>query len=263
MVLDGDRNLEWELSVRDKALVVDLDGTLLTPSNDIDNIDQTLIHKLVPYVKISIASGRYKQDVLYYAQRLRLTALQISDNGARLFDPVSGVDIHARAIDEDVCRRLFSHPLLSNLRFYCCSNGKTLSSDDLGTAREVSGVTIVSTMADTLSQAQSIAACITEELDITAEISRGSQDEWYIVCTAKGVNKGYGLRQFAKYTGVDLKNVCAIGDGLNDLALFDVAGYSIAMGNAPQEVKDAADSLTSDRSKRGFSLAVSAWLKCA
>lgn len=54
-------------------------------------------------------------------------------------------------------------------------------------------------------------------------------------------NKGRGLREAAKLLGIELENIVAIGDNFNDLDMFAVAGYSIAVGNAPQAVKDQVD----------------------
>ena len=61
-----------------------------------------------------------------------------------------------------------------------------------------------------------------------------------------GSDKGSGLRALAAAGGFTTGNVVAIGDNFNDLAMFDVAGCSVAMANSPDEVKDRADMVTSD-----------------
>ena len=53
--------------------------------------------------------------------------------------------------------------------------------------------------------------------------------------------KGRGVREVAKLLDIDAENIVAIGDNLNDLEMFEAAGYSICVGNAPQEVKDLVD----------------------
>jgi len=64
-----------------------------------------------------------------------------------------------------------------------------------------------------------------------------------IVCVLNdiSVNKGTGLQEAAKMLGIQSENVVAIGDNFNDLDMFAVAGYGIAVGNAPQAVKDQVD----------------------
>ena len=59
-----------------------------------------------------------------------------------------------------------------------------------------------------------------------------------------GVNKASGLAYVAERLGVDSSDVLAIGDGRNDLEMLRWAGRGVAMGQAPDEVKEAADEVT-------------------
>ncbi|MGV3463978.1 MAG: Cof-type HAD-IIB family hydrolase [Heyndrickxia sp.] len=49
--------------------------------------------------------------------------------------------------------------------------------------------------------------------------------------------KGIALGAFVKERGIDLEETMAIGDNLNDLSMLKRVGYSFAMGNAEEEVK--------------------------
>eukprot|EP00127_Corallochytrium_limacisporum_P001270 Clim_evm5s48 gene=Clim_evmTU5s48 len=56
--------------------------------------------------------------------------------------------------------------------------------------------------------------------------------------------KGNGLKALVEayaHEGITVERVAAFGDGLNDVEFIDYAGYGVAMGNAKQELKDAAD----------------------
>lgn len=59
--------------------------------------------------------------------------------------------------------------------------------------------------------------------------------------TAPGVNKGKGLERLIQHLGVARDKVLVIGDNYNDLPMFSVAGTSVAMGQAPEAVRAAAD----------------------
>ena len=63
-----------------------------------------------------------------------------------------------------------------------------------------------------------------------------------------GDNKGAALEFLAKHFGIDIKDSVAIGDNLNDLSMIKIAGTGVAVGNAVQALKDAADyvSVTND-----------------
>ncbi len=53
--------------------------------------------------------------------------------------------------------------------------------------------------------------------------------------------KGRGVRETAKLLDILPENIVAIGDNFNDVEMFEAAGYSIAVGNAPQAVKNQVD----------------------
>ncbi|MEX0591983.1 MAG: HAD family hydrolase [Nitriliruptoraceae bacterium] len=63
---------------------------------------------------------------------------------------------------------------------------------------------------------------------------------FYLNVTHPSANKGSAAERAARAIGLDLAQVAAIGDALNDLPLFARAGTSIAMGQAPEEVIDQA-----------------------
>ena len=58
--------------------------------------------------------------------------------------------------------------------------------------------------------------------------------------TRKGVDKGRGLETALRSLGLEAENVIAIGDSETDVPMFDVCGYSVALGNAPDWVKRRA-----------------------
>jgi Cof subfamily protein (haloacid dehalogenase superfamily) len=59
-----------------------------------------------------------------------------------------------------------------------------------------------------------------------------------------GVSKASGLAYVAEQLGVDAADVLAIGDGRNDIEMLQWAGRGVAMGQAVQQVQDAADAVT-------------------
>ncbi|OKO88305.1 Cof-type HAD-IIB family hydrolase [Geobacillus thermoleovorans] len=72
----------------------------------------------------------------------------------------------------------------------------------------------------------------------------------------QGVSKLAGLRRLAQHLGVSLKETVVIGDGLDDLPAIEAAGLGVAMGNAPLEVKRAADWVTRSNEQLGVAYMV-------
>lgn len=62
----------------------------------------------------------------------------------------------------------------------------------------------------------------------------------------QGVDKAHGLKIVCAALGIDRADVLAIGDGRNDIEMLEWAGRGVAMGEAPEEVKAAADAVAGD-----------------
>ncbi|PKM59013.1 MAG: hypothetical protein CVU99_15630 [Firmicutes bacterium HGW-Firmicutes-4] len=60
----------------------------------------------------------------------------------------------------------------------------------------------------------------------------------------RSANKGAGLKQLCRILNLEPGNVMAIGDSDNDLRMLEFAGLSVAMGNAPEEIKAVANHVT-------------------
>jgi hypothetical protein len=63
---------------------------------------------------------------------------------------------------------------------------------------------------------------------------------WAMIARAAGATKGSALQWIAAHHGIDMREVVAVGDWLNDVPMFQVAGRSFAMAHAADEVKAAA-----------------------
>lgn len=80
--------------------------------------------------------------------------------------------------------------------------------------------------------------------------------EKLIEITGSGVHKGKALLWLAKFLGFAQKEVLAIGDSDNDRTMLKMAGLGVAMGNAPPEVKHAADCETLSNVEHGVAYAI-------
>lgn len=73
-------------------------------------------------------------------------------------------------------------------------------------------------------------------------------------------NKGNGLKVIARYFNIPLEDTIAIGDEKNDIPMFKVAGLSIAMGNAEEEVKKQSDIVTLTNDENGVAYAIEKYI---
>lgn len=93
-----------------------------------------------------------------------------------------------------------------------------------------------------------------------ARATIGQSQTYYLDVTDTHANKGDGVAELANILGVDLAHVAVFGDMDNDVAMFARAGMSVAMGQAPDTVKAAADFVSSSNEQDGAAHAIEAFV---
>ena len=83
---------------------------------------------------------------------------------------------------------------------------------------------------------------------------------YYLDITSPLANKGEAVREAARLLGVSLAETACIGDMANDLPMFAVAAYKIAMGNAPASMRAQADYVTAGNQESGWAQAVTGYI---
>jgi Cof subfamily protein (haloacid dehalogenase superfamily) len=98
------------------------------------------------------------------------------------------------------------------------------------------------------------------ERDIRAALSDAAfvarSQPQYLDITHPLANKGVALRALSELLSIPATEIAVIGDGGNDVAMFEQAGVSIAMGNAAPAVQRAADFVTGTNREDGFAAAI-------
>ena len=79
---------------------------------------------------------------------------------------------------------------------------------------------------------------------------------YYLDVTNKNANKGAVVEYLSRHIGVPEEEIATIGDQQNDVLMFKRSGFSIAMGNASDEVKAQAAAVTDSYNNEGFAKAI-------
>lgn len=77
-----------------------------------------------------------------------------------------------------------------------------------------------------------------------------------IEINVNAANKGAGLRALCAHLGIELSEAMALGDGGNDITMLETAGIGVAMGNAGEKVKKAADVVMGTNEEAGVAQAI-------
>ena len=83
---------------------------------------------------------------------------------------------------------------------------------------------------------------------------------YYLDVTNKDANKGAVVEYLTRHLGIPEQEIATIGDQPNDVVMFKRSGFSIAMGNASDEVKTQAAAVTASYNDEGFAKAMEAFI---
>jgi Cof subfamily protein (haloacid dehalogenase superfamily) len=78
----------------------------------------------------------------------------------------------------------------------------------------------------------------------------------YLEVMDPGGSKSNAVHWLIRRMNIDHKEVIAMGDNFNDREMIEFAGMGVAMGNAPDEIKAAADYVTDTNNNDGVRLAL-------
>ena len=77
-------------------------------------------------------------------------------------------------------------------------------------------------------------------------------EEFFLEVMPKNVNKAQSLDSILDKIGVKRENTVCCGDGFNDICMIEYAGMGVAMSNAKEEVRNAADFVTGSNDEDGL-----------
>jgi hypothetical protein len=83
---------------------------------------------------------------------------------------------------------------------------------------------------------------------------------YYLDVTNRDANKGAVVKYLAQHLGVPEGEIATIGDQPNDVLMFKRSGFSIAMGNASDDVKAQAAAVTASYNDEGFAKAIETFI---
>lgn len=245
-----------------KYLLFDLDGSLVNDKRVMDKKNfelPTLLKQL--NLEYSIITGRPEYMMLKEINILKPTLPVVSVNGAIIIDTNNKI-LYERSFDQDVANQLLADLLNYNLDFYLYTPTQIyvnpLHFEHVDKWRSV------------ISQIQPEFQWKISDFKIFQK-NRNEPILKFLVCTNNyeivenlvkskysndlaiarstpntidvnsiDVNKGLGLLKLAETLGADLNQFMVFGDGGNDIPMFKLAKYSVAMKNAADFVKEAA-----------------------
>lgn len=224
-----------------KALILDLDGTTIPnrkdgmPSKRVTDI----IHQLRGFIKISAATGRGLNGCKEILKSLGLTSPCIVNGGTRIIDPVTEKVIWEKELDKSQVEKIME---VAKEYHYPIFFGDELEGEHPKSKIVKNGERIIYIEPVTQEDTEIIVEKLSRIPDITAhKVISWTPKHFDIHITHSEATKRHSLEILLEILKVQKSEVVAIGDSNNDLPLFELAGYKIAMENGSEELKKKAD----------------------
>jgi hypothetical protein len=256
-----------------RLLLADVDGTLVTAKKVLTERAVAAVHRLkADGVLFAITSGRPPRGMAMLVKPLDLELPLAAFNGGVLVDPDLVVleqhEIPQRSV-LPIVELLDSHGLDTWL--YRGADWYVRRAAAPHVDREARTVEFAATVVGAYDQlTDGVAKLVGVSDDPKAiaaatgaarerfgdHVSVASSQPYYLDVTHPHANKGAVLLDLAARYSIAPAEIATIGDGPNDVLMFAKAGLSIAMGNAQDDVKAAADVVTTSNDEEGFANAV-------
>lgn len=263
-----------------KFIATDLDGTLMAPDHITvtERTKNALLKAHEKGIKIAIATGRTLGFITPVIEQIPFIDYVIFSNGASVYDLHKKEIIYKNHISPEntqkILKKLNSIDIYYNIyvdgKVYIQDNkqqfymNKDLPSDFLEIFMASSKV--CDNLCEELKgESSEIVAVYTLNKDLENEIHKyfdelnllvtaSLKDE--IEATEETANKGTALSGVCKILGIKKDEVMAFGDAMNDSHMIEFAGYSFAMANAVEPLKQIAKYTTLSNAEDGLAVAV-------
>ncbi|MFB0918540.1 MAG: Cof-type HAD-IIB family hydrolase [Clostridiaceae bacterium] len=264
-----------------KLICLDIDGTLLNTSREVtDRTIRAIEMARKKGIIVTIASGRIHQSVLTIADAAGISAPIISMNGSLIKDKESGKILRDIPIGFDkvrdsfkVLKRLNIKPNLydkngmyisSRFEMYRDIHGLIKSKYNLDYT-EMEGFDDIEKVI--LDKGDSLNKIIffpgrekrietMAEFSPISDISVVSSSRSNVEITNILADKGKAVVALGEILGIYPDEIMAVGDQFNDQSMLNAVKYSVAMGNAPDELKKDVYYITKDNDSDGCALAI-------
>ncbi|HEY2477034.1 MAG TPA: Cof-type HAD-IIB family hydrolase [Candidatus Cybelea sp.] len=257
-----------------RLVAFDVDGTLVGRDLKISSAVREAIERMMKAgISGCLVTGRMYRATLPFARELGFDTPLICYQGAAIIDPASDAILDHHAVQNDVVRELATIAerdgmhlqLYRNDEYYCEARNRF---SDLYASLSLTEPVIVPSLREAFAfspatkgvvvadppDAQVYAERLRDALAGRANVTRSLPE--FVEVLDPRVDKGTALRFVAAHLGVPIEQTAAIGDSWNDAPLLAAAGFGIAMGSSPPELRDVAEVVVGDVDNDGVAEAL-------
>ncbi|MDE7378055.1 MAG: Cof-type HAD-IIB family hydrolase [Paraprevotella sp.] len=261
-----------------KLLVLDVDGTLLNEAKEITKHTLATLRKVQQMgIRILLASGRPTYGLLPLARQLELGTYNgfiSSYNGGQIISASNGEVVFERRINPEMLSYIEKKARKNGFSLFTYDGDCIVTTDaadpHVQEEARLNGMSLK--QVDDFSIAVDFAPCnCVLSSDDEAALS-GLEEHWkrrlagvldvfrsesyFLEVVGCQVDKANSLAALMKLLNITSEEVVAIGDGVCDVSMLQMAGLGIAMGNAPDSVKRCTETVTLTNEEDGVAVAI-------
>ena len=261
-----------------KMIVLDVDGTLLTDEQTISARTRATLLKVQQMgVRVVLASGRPTHGVMPLARALELDkngGFVLSYNGAQIIHVPTGERVFERRIDPQFMAYLERGARKRGFTIFTYREDRIVTSNAQNVhvqhEAKLSGMRVEEVA--NWAEAVDFSPCKVMLVSDDEAALVGLEEHWrrrlagvldvlrsedyYLEVVSESVDKSNTLTVLLEKEGIDPTDVVAIGDGVRDVPMLQLAGLGVAMGNAQDSVKACADVVTLTNAEDGVAVAL-------
>lgn len=261
-----------------KLIALDLDGTLNNSKKIITNKTKDALIKAQQLgVKVVLASGRPTAGLYREAEVLNMkeyNGMFLSYNGAKVVEYTTNKCIYEKALSSEDTHKMLKHLKKFSVNVMVTSGEYLLVEDIDGYKSEYEArlnnlklkqVDDLDKYVDfqpnkiLISAEPEYLALVADEIKepFGDRLSIYFSTPFYLEVMANNIDKAQALDKIAKHLGIESDEVIAFGDGHNDIPMIEYAGLGVAMANAVDDLKAAANEITLSNDDDGIAYILS------
>lgn len=271
-------------------LLADVDGTLVDSKKRITERAKAAIHKLSEAgLKFAVTSGRPPRGMKMIADQVKLSAPMAAFNGGMLVESDNMKVLVKQTLDTEIAQSVIGRVgefgldvwVYAGVDWYVHDLNtphreqeektvqfapKVVTNFDEALKQGVAKVVGVNNNYDLVAKGEKgikqefefgvHAKCTTTSRDCEPSVSAARSQPYYLDVTHPNANKGAVVEMLSDLLKIPPAEFATIGDMPNDVLMFVKSGFSIAMGQASEEVKKSATYVTAGMDDEGFAKAI-------
>ena len=238
-----------------KLVALDMDGTLLNNKGQISEANRQAIKAAQEKgIYVVLSTGRSLTTCREHADALELTSYLVTVNGSEIWDEKREL-VERNLVQAELIEWMWGLTKQHKTKFWAISTERNWHDEIPENIHNMEWLKFGFNIDDDATR-----ELILKELEEKGEFELSNSTLKNIEVNPHGINKAKGLGIVCSRLGIEMKHVMAVGDSRNDLMMIKEAGLGVAMGNAQDVVKAAADWVTASNEDDGVAKAIHKWV---